>query len=269
MHSRRALLVLASALLASVVVQLPSVAQDSAAQILAPQILAPEGKLRVGVYLGSPTSMVQQGASGEAHGVAYDLGRELAKRLGVGFEPVIHSRVAEVLEAMKAGKVDFTVTNATPARAQDVDFTQTLFSLELGYLVPAHSPIVAIADMDKAGRRIGVSQGSTSERTLPKVVIQAAIVPAPSLKDAVQMMNDNKLDAFATNKSILFEMSDGMPGARVLDGRWGVEHMAAAIPKGRDGAQDYLRKFVDEIQKNGLLNGAIKQSGLRGFVPPE
>jgi polar amino acid transport system substrate-binding protein len=170
---------------------------------------------------------------------------------------------------MKAGNVDFTVTNATPARAQDVDFSQTLLSLELGYLVPANSPIVVVADVDKTGRRIGVSQGSTSERTLPKMLTQAAIVPAPSLKDAVQMMNDNRLDAFATNKSILFEMSDGMPGARVLDGRWGVEHIAAAVPKGREGAHDYLRGFVEEVRKNGLLGQAVKQSGLRGTIPPE
>jgi polar amino acid transport system substrate-binding protein len=264
MQGRRGLLILAAALLASLAVSLPSFAQDQAAQLL-----APGGKLRVGVYLGSPTSMVRQGSSGETHGVAYDLGKELAKRLGVSFEPVIHRRVAEVLDAMKAGNVDFTVANATPARAQDVDFSQTLLSLELGYLVPANSPIVAVADVDKTGRRIGVSQGSTSERTLPKMLTQAAIVPAPSLKDAVQMMNDNRLDAFATNKSILFEMSDGMPGARVLDGRWGVEHIAAAVPKGREGAHDYLRGFVEEVRKNGLLGQAVKQSGLRGTIPPE
>ncbi|MET0869218.1 MAG: transporter substrate-binding domain-containing protein [Pseudorhodoplanes sp.] len=264
MRSRRTLLVLVAALIASTAVQLPCFAQDQAAQIL-----APGGKLRVGVYLGSPTSMVRQGGSGEAHGIAYDLGRELAKRLGVAFEPVIHRRVAEVLDAMKSGNVDFTVTNATPARAQDVDFSQPLFSLELGYLVPAGSVMLTAADVDKPGRRIGVSQGSTSERTLPKMLTQAVIVPAPSLKDAVQMLNDGRLDAFATNKSILFEMSDDMPGAKVLDGRWGVEHMAAAVPKGREGAHDDVRKFVAEIQKIGLLSQAIKQSGLRGFVPPE
>jgi len=150
MRGGRALLVLAAALFACVAFQLPSFAQDPAAQIL-----APGGNLRVGVYLGSPTSMVRQGPSGEPHGVAYDLGMELAKRLGVKFEPVIHRRVAEVLDAMKAGHVDFTVTNATAARAQDVDFSQPLFSLELGYLVPVGSPILTTADVDMAGRRIG------------------------------------------------------------------------------------------------------------------
>jgi polar amino acid transport system substrate-binding protein len=263
MPGRRITLVLAVAFFASL-----SFATVLPAQEPPKDILAPGGKLRVGVYPGSPTSMVRQ-PSGETHGVAFDLGKELAKRLGAAFEPVTHSRVAEIVEAIKAGKIDFTVTNATPARAQDVDFSQTLLSLELGYLLPAGSKIVAIEEIDKAGRRIGVSQGSTSERTLPKILTLASIVSAPNLKEAAQMLNSGQLDAFATNKSILFEMADGLPGATVLKGRWGTEHMAIAIPKGRDAARDYIRKFVEEMRQSGKLSEAAKQSGLRGYVPPE
>lgn len=263
MPDRRSTLLLAVTLVASLCLATAVPAQDQPRDIL-----APGGKLRVGVYPGSPTSMVRQ-PSGETHGVAFDLGKELAKRLGAAFEPVTHSRVAEIVEAIKAGKVDFTVTNATPARAQDVDFSQTLLSLELGYLVPAGSKIVSIDEIDKAGRRIGVSQGSTSERALPKILTLASIVSAPNLKEAAQMLNGGQLDAFATNKSILFEMADGLPGAKVLDGRWGTEHMAIAVPKGRDGARDFIRKFVEDVRQNGVLSEAVKQSGLRGFVPPE
>lgn len=87
--------------------------------------------------------------------------------------------------------------------------------------MPADSAIRTIADVDKAGIRVGVTQGSTSQRTLPKVLTGASIVSAPNLKAAAQMMANRKLDAFATNKAILFEMADGMPGARILAGRWG------------------------------------------------
>jgi polar amino acid transport system substrate-binding protein len=229
-------------------------------------ILAPSGKLRVGVYPGSPTSMVRKAGSDETHGVTFDLGKELAQRLGVPFEPVTFPRLAEIITAMKAGEVDFTVTNASPARAELVDFSQTLVSLELGYLVPAHSSVRDVAELDKAGMKIGVSKGSTSERNLPKLLKNASVVPAPNLKEAAQMMNRKELDAFATNKSILFEMLDGMPGARILDGRWGTEHMAIAVPKGRDAARDYVQKFVEDIQKGGQLKRAIEQSGLRGTL---
>jgi polar amino acid transport system substrate-binding protein len=189
--------------------------------------------------------------------------------LDVPFEQVNYQRIADVLDGMKAGDVDFTVGNATPARAVDVAFSQTLLSIELGYLVPAASPIATISDLDKPGIRVGVTKGSTSETTLPKILANATVVPAQNLKRAIEMLERRELDVFATNKSILFEMSDQMPGARVLDGRWGVEHVAIATPKGRETAMEYIRGFVEEVQTSGLLSQAAERAGVRGAVKAE
>ena len=52
------------------------------------QALAPTGKLRVGLQLGSPSNVIRDSASGEMKGVGFDLGKELARRIGVPFEPV-------------------------------------------------------------------------------------------------------------------------------------------------------------------------------------
>src|SRR5947208_1162884 len=78
--------------------------------------LAPSGKPRIGVYPGSATSLVR-GADGEARGVSVDIGRALAERLGVPWELVEFPRPAEVVAGIRDGKVDFTITNATAARA--------------------------------------------------------------------------------------------------------------------------------------------------------
>jgi polar amino acid transport system substrate-binding protein len=233
------------------------------------EVLAPKGKLRVGAYLGSPLSMIRDSKTGEIHGLSIDLGKELAKRLDVPFEQVNYQRIADVLDGMKAGDVDFTVSNATPARAVDVAFSQTLLSIELGYLVPAASPIATISDLDKPGIRVGVTKGSTSETTLPKILANATLVPAQNLKRAIEMLERRELDVYATNKSILFEMSDQLPGARVLDGHWGVEHVAIATPKGRETAMEYVRRFVEEVQTSGLLSQAAERAGLRGAVKAE
>jgi polar amino acid transport system substrate-binding protein len=229
-------------------------------------VLAPTGKLRVGVFPGSPLSMALDRATGEMHGLGVDLGKELAKRLGVPFEQVNFQRIAEVIEAMKAADVDFTISNATPARAAHVDFSQTLISLELGYLVPAASPIAAISDVGKPGLRIGVTKGSTSQGAIPKLLPHATIVPAENSKRAIEMFGRRELDLFATNKPTLYEMFDRMPGSRVLDGRWGVEHIAVAIPRGREAAMAYLRRFVEEAKASGLLSRAVERAGLRGVV---
>jgi polar amino acid transport system substrate-binding protein len=249
-----------TALLALVVVSLfgaPARADGEA------KLLAPSGTLRVGIYPGSPTSMVTD-AAGKPHGLAYDLGGELAKRLGVPIDYVRFQRVADIVTAIHDGQIDFTVTNATPARAIEVSFSQPVLAIELGYLVPANSPIGKIEDIDKPGVKIGVTKGSTSERTLPLKFKSATIVPAESVKVAISMFSRGEIDLYATNKPTLFEMSDQMRGAKILDGNWGTEHMAIAIPRGREVALPMLNSFVAEEQSSGALDTIQQQAGLRG-----
>ena len=228
------------------------------------QALAPSGVLRVGVYPGSPTSWVKDPKTGESVGIALDLGKGMAKRLDVPVQVVEFDRVAQVLDALKDGKVDMTFTNATAVRAKDMDFTEPLVRLELGYLVIGSSPLNSLNDIDQAGIRIGVSQGSSSQGVLTQRFKLAKIIPAESLAQAQSLLNSKQIDAFATNKGILFEMSDALPGSRVLTGRWGLENLAIAVPKGREVGRSFVDNFAKEVSRGGELDKAVQRSGLRG-----
>jgi polar amino acid transport system substrate-binding protein len=237
----------------------------TAGQELAQQ-LAPTGHLRVGVYAGSPTSQVTDPQTRQNHGVTYDLGKEFAARLNVPVDYITFPRVADVIDAIKDGKVDFTVTNATPVRAKDVNFSQTLLMVELGYLVPANSPITRPEQIDGPGIRIGVSKGGTSERVLAEKFKDAKIIPTESVPDATNALRNGVFDVYATNKAILFQIAQSLPGARVLDGNWGAEHMAIAVPKGREAAQGLLDSFGREVQSSGRLREIEIAAGLKGAI---
>ena len=230
------------------------------------QALAPTGVLRVGVYLGSPTSWVKDPKSGESVGIALDLGKELAKRLNVPVQVVEFDRVAQVLDSLKAGKIDFTFTNATAVRSKDMDFTAPLVRLELGYLVAGDSPLQSVSQIDMPGMRIGVSQGSSSQGVLTQMYKQAKVIPADSLAKAKNMLETKQIDAFATNKGILFEMSDTLKASQVLEGRWGLENLAIAIPKGRDAGREFVQGFAQSVEQSGYLSKVIARSGLRGIA---
>jgi len=229
-------------------------------------VLAPTGKLRVGVYPGSPSSMLKDPATGETRGLAYELGQELARRLGVPFEPVVYPRVAEVLEGIKSGAVDITITNATAVRARDMDFSQHLLDVELGYLVPPGSPVASRADLDKPGVRVGVSQGGTSQSVLSREFKAATVVPAPSVGAALDMLRARTIDVFATNKAALYQMGDQLPGARVLPDRWGTEHFALAIPKGREAGLEFVKAYAKDVTDKRFLARTVERAGLRGAV---
>ncbi|MCX7173445.1 MAG: transporter substrate-binding domain-containing protein [Proteobacteria bacterium] len=152
------------------------------------RVLAPTGKLRVGLYPGTPTSILQGNAEVEPRGVVHDLGRELARRLGVPHELVVFSRNAEVLEAVKSGNVDVVFTNASPARAKDMDFTEPYLEIELGYLVPRRTMILRLADVDQPGVRVGVTEKSSSDSTLSKDLKKANVVRAATVKLGVGLL---------------------------------------------------------------------------------
>src|SRR3990172_12189598 len=81
----------------------------------AQQALAPTGKLRVGLYLGNPLSVVRDPASCEMKGVGFDLGKELARRMGVPFEPVVYPSVGALLDSGKSGNWDVAFFGFSPA----------------------------------------------------------------------------------------------------------------------------------------------------------
>jgi len=232
--------------------------------------LAPTGALRIAAYAGSPTSLVRRSGSDEVSGMSVDVGRELARRLGVPARIVELERVEQVVEALRSGQADLTITNASPARAALVDFTEPpLVAIELGYLVMPGSPIAAIDDVDRPGVKVGVSQGSSSQAALAKAYRAATLVPAPSLRVAGEWLQERRIDAFATNKGVLFQLADSLPGARVLDGRWGTESLALAVPKGRDAGKAWLTDVVTGIRQDGFVARAAQRAGLRGLASAE
>jgi polar amino acid transport system substrate-binding protein len=261
----------ASALLLSACAGLPAAQVARPLQVEASAdaraALAPTGRLRVGVYPGSPTSWVKNPQTGESAGIALELGRLMADTLQVPIEVVEFARVAEIVAALKAGQVDMTFTNASPARARDVDFTAPLLQLELGLLVPPGSAITDFSGADRAGLRIGVSQGSSSQAALGSRLQQARVVPTASLEAARQMFQTGQLDAFATNKGILFEMAEKLPGYTVLSDRWGLEHLAIAVPKGREAGRAFVQAFAEQVQRQGRLKAMAERAGLRGIAP--
>ena len=231
---------------------------------IAPQAgkeLAPTGRLRVGVYTGSPTSYV---AGVTPRGVAYEMGQKLAKRAGIPFEAVVFPSNEKLYEAFRAGNVDLVFTNATAARKQFIDFTPVVLGIQKGYLVRPGSNAQDHAALDRAGARIGVSRGSTTQAELASIVKQATLVPMASLEEGEVALADGRIEAYASNKAILFEMADKVPHSRVLEGRWGSETFAFGIPKGRPAALEFVSKFATDERDAGGLRAAAERAGIRG-----
>jgi len=181
------------------------------------QALAPTGKLRVGLQLGSPHNVIRDSVSGGMKGVGFDLGKELARRVGVPFEPVLYPSVAALLDGGKSGAWDVAFVGFSPARAKEWDFTARHLEIEFGYLVPGGSSISTMAEVDRPGVRVAVQEKSQPDIFLSRTLKDAVVVRAPSLAGTLEMLKSARADAIFSIKPSLFEVSNQLPGSKVLD----------------------------------------------------
>src|SRR5271166_5320645 len=122
--------------------------------------LAPTGVLRAAINMGNFLLVTGRTPSGDPEGVAPDMAREIASRLGVPVKYVPYARPGELADAAGTGVWDVGLIGAEPQRAEKIAFTPAYVEIEATYLVPAGSPFKTIAEVDKPGIRIAVSARS-------------------------------------------------------------------------------------------------------------
>jgi len=198
-------------------------------------------------------------------GVGFDLGKELARRMGIPFEPVLYPSIRPLLNSVKSGQWDIAFLVVSVAQEKDVDFTAPHLEIELGYLIPSGSSMSTLADVDRPGVRVAVPEQGGVDTFLSRE-LKNAIVVRGSDAGAFEMLKSGKADVFAGNNPTLFEMVTRLPGYRILGGCFATEPVAMAIPKGRDLGLAYARKFVEDAKSEGLVKAAIERAGIRGAV---
>ena len=231
----------------------------------AQQALAPTGKLRV-AFLSGPLYATKDTATGELKGVAVDLGKDLARSVGVPFDPVVYPNPPALIGGAKSGEWDVALIDIH-GRAAVMDFSAPYMEVEQGYLVRAGVSIATASDVDKAGVRIGVLEKSIIDLYLSRTLKNATLVRTKSIPENYALLDTEKADVIAATKTALFTGATSRPGSRVLDGRILVEPIGMGVPKGRNAAAAvYVGKFVEEAKAAGLVKSAIERAKLRGVV---
>src|SRR5215813_4839892 len=155
--------------------------------------LAPTGVLRAAINMGNFLLVTGRTPSDDPEGVAPDMAREIASRLGVPVKYIPYARPGELADAADSGVWDIGLIGAEPQRAEKIAFTPAYVEIEATYLVPAGSPLQQIADVDRAGVRIAVTARSAYGLWLDRNIKHAQLVRSDSLDSAYEQFVRDRL----------------------------------------------------------------------------
>ena len=229
---------------------------------------APTGRLRVG--LNYSNFLLVSKRAPDPTGVAPDLSRELAKRLGVDVEFVGYENAGLAADGATTGAWDVAFIGAEPARAAEIAFTAAYAEIEATYLVPPGSPIRTIDEVDRPGVRIATTARAAYTLYLERTLRHAALCYAEGLQGSFDLFMRDQLDVLAGLTARHLQEIERLAGARILDGRFTTIRQALGTPKHRPAAAAYLAAFTEEIKSSGLVAELIERHGARGLrvAPP-
>jgi polar amino acid transport system substrate-binding protein len=226
--------------------------------------LAPAGTLRAGINMANALLVTGSTPEGDPDGVAPDMAREIAARLGVGVAFVPFPSPGELADAVGDDVWDIGMIGAELSRAETIAFTAAYVEIEATYLVPPRVPFTSVDEVDRPGVRIAVSGRSAYDLYLTRSLKHAELVRAKGVSGASELFLREGLNALAGLRPALLGEAENHPGFRVLDGYFTAVQQAVGTRPGNRAGVAFLKGFVEEAKANGLVARLIDRHGVRG-----
>ncbi|KAA8996445.1 transporter substrate-binding domain-containing protein [Affinibrenneria salicis] len=250
------------------VVLLPLVSSLSLADATLDKINA-RGKLVVGVDGASPPFGLLDQKTGKIGGFQTDLGRDIARRLGVTLE-VVPVTASTRVQFLQSGKVDLLIANIqwTQERSEALSYAPTPYNLVGGAaLVRKDSSVQRWEDLK--GKVACVSQGSNFTRPLQEY--GAIVKGLRGIPESLLALKGGTCDASVHISPAMHQVLVGESASQWQDYRLGTPDQLIPSPTviwTRRGEAD-TRKFVDDVIRDWHRSGSLLKLGQQYGVPDE
>lgn len=198
--------------------------------------------IRLG-YIADEKPFSFRKADGSPVGYAIDLCRRIADEIALNVSGLkknyIETTLSDGFGAVKDGKIDLLcgATTINLARRESVDFSQPIFLTGASALLRKDSPdYLQILFLDKRpvsavdlksptqssiGVRAGTTTGATLRDAIGPDVPQTRIVDFPTHEDGLKALEDQRIDAYFADRSLLIGLADraGNPSELELGSR--------------------------------------------------
>ncbi len=230
--------------------------------------LAPTGALRVGLNLGNTLLTRRDPAGGDPGGVAVDLGRELARRIGVPVRLVPYDNTGGLGSSIGSGAWDIAFFAIEAARAKQVDFSSAYVEIDSTFLALRRTPLSTVAQVDREDVVVAVLAGAGYEPALTRSLSRAKLLRVPDTERGIEALSSGKAHALSGLKPALVTYTESHPDFRVLDGKFTTVGQAIGVQKGRPAGARYVNEFVEDVKRSGWLAKLIAAHNVRGLTIP-
>jgi glutamate transport system substrate-binding protein len=212
--------------------------------------LQDEGEITIGVKYDVPPFGIKNPQSGEIEGFDVDLGKAVAKELGVRprfIEAISDNRIP----FLQKGTADLILSTMTinSERDQEIDFSEPYYIARGRILVPKGSDVRGIEDL--AGKRVCTALGSTYEETLRERPPKEDLRLVDTYSECLELIQNKAVDAVSTDDVILTGMIIQDDSLKLVGRTLTTEPYGAGIKQGDKQFKQFVDGVISDYKQDG------------------
>lgn len=212
--------------------------------------LQDEGEITIGVKYDVPPFGFKNPRSGDIEGFDIDLGRAIAKELGV--KPKLIEAISDNrIPFLEKGTADLILSTMTINKERDteIDFSEPYYVARGRILVPKGSEIEGLEDL--SGKRVCTALGSTYADTLKERAKDADLKLVDTYSECLELLQNEGVDAVSTDDVILTGMIIQDDNLQLVGRPLTTEPYGAGIKEG----DTQFKAFVDDVVRKYKADG--------------
>lgn len=219
------------------------------------QILS-EGKIRIGINPNFPNMSVRN-ASGEWEGFDIEIGKAIAKALGV--EPEwVPTETPQRVPFLVSDRIDISLgaltRNAEPAKL--IDYTVPLHTEVLAVLATDNIKGDSWEDFNRDGVTLANMRGNWTVGWIQENMPKAKLELVDTLADTVRLVAQGRADAIVENIDFFMAFTKNYPDVnwRVVPNPIFVAYCAIGIQQGNHNLREVLNIILYDLHSSGMVN---------------
>jgi glutamate transport system substrate-binding protein len=212
--------------------------------------LQEEGEITIGVKYDVPPFGFKNPQSGAIEGFDVDLGKAIARELGVKpkfIEAISDNRIP----FLEKGTADLILSTMTINKERDteIDFSEPYYIARGRILVPKGSDIRGLEDL--AGNTVCTAIGSTYADTLKERAKDAELKLVDTYSECLELLQNEAVDAVSTDDVILTGMIIQDRDLEMVGRRLTTEPYGAGIKEGDRELQEFVDGVIRDYKSDG------------------
>jgi ABC-type amino acid transport substrate-binding protein len=215
--------------------------------------LQKRGKIVIGVKYDIPRFGYLNPKTDEVEGFDVDLGKVIAKRLGVRAR-FVEAVSTDRIPFLQQDEVDLVISTMTinEQRSRQIDFSHPYYVAQQRLLVKTRSKIVDVQSLDAARAPVCSVKDSTSADNIRLVAPSAPLRLERKYSECGRLLAEGKVEAVFTDDVILIGLLSLDPGHfRIVGDPVTVEPYGMGIKKGRSGFVEFVNGVLADIKRDG------------------